>query len=71
MLTNKQKSLLIVGGAAAASFLPVWRSGGRENLNFWEFIINHTIFGPPVEYIPEEFYLTELSPASITRRRGD
>lgn len=39
-----------------ASLFPIWRSGGREDLNFWEWIWNHTIWGPPVEYIPEEDY---------------
>ncbi len=45
-----------------ASFaIPVFRSGKRENLNFWEWIFNHTIWGPPVEYLPEENYELELN----------
>lgn len=48
---NKGTILVILGGLA---LLPVWRCGLRENLSFYEFIINHTIWGPPVEYIPEE-----------------
>ena len=40
-----------------ASFLPVWRCGLRENLNFWSWAKEHTIYGSPVEYIPEEEYL--------------
>jgi len=40
--------------------LPIFRSGGRSNLNFWEWVFNHTIFGPKVEYIPEEDYELEL-----------
>jgi len=40
-----------------ASFLPVWRCGLRENLNFWSWVKEHTIYGSPVEYIPEEEYL--------------
>jgi hypothetical protein len=55
----------------AASFIPVWRSGGRANLNLWEFVGNHTVFGPPVEYIPAEDYMLELRPATITRKRGE
>lgn len=43
--------LVILGGIG---LLPVWRCGLRENLNLYEFILNHTIWGPPVEYIPEE-----------------
>ena len=41
--------------------LPVFRSGGRDKLTFWEWVLNHTIYGPPVEYVPEEDYMDELS----------
>ena len=53
------KNLLVVGGIA--SLLPIWRSGGRENMTLWGWIWNHTIFGPPVEYVPEEDYEAEVS----------
>ncbi len=52
---------LIIFGLLAASLIPFWRSGGRTDLNFWEFVRNHTIFGDPVEYVPEEDYMEELS----------
>lgn len=39
-----------------ASFLPVWRCGLRDRLTFWEWAREHTIWGHPVEYIPEEYY---------------
>ena len=39
-----------------ASFVPVWRCGLRSDLNFWQWWQEHTIFGHPVEYIPEEEY---------------
>lgn len=39
------------------SFLPVWKSGGKENLDFWSFVANHTVFGPEGPfYVPEEDY---------------
>ena len=41
--------------------LPIFRSGGRGNLTGWEWVVNHTIFGPPVEYVPEEDYQAELA----------
>ncbi|MBA7608642.1 hypothetical protein ES703_15821 [subsurface metagenome] len=44
-----------------ASFLPIWRCGLRDNLNFWEWLYEHTIWGSPVEYVPEEKYLEQLS----------
>ncbi len=50
-------ALAVVG----ASFLPVWRSGMRENLDLWQFIGNHTIWGPPVAYVPEEEYTRSQS----------
>ena len=40
--------------------LPAFSSGGRTGLTFWGWIINHTVFGPPVEYVPEEDYAREL-----------
>ena len=42
--------------ALVISFLPIFRGGLRENINFWEFLKEHTIYGSPVEYIPEEEY---------------
>jgi len=39
---------------------PVFRSGGRTNLSMVQWVINHTVFGPPVEYVPEEDYIAEL-----------
>jgi len=49
---NKGTVLVILG---ALALVPVWRCGLRENLSFYEFIIEHTIFSPhEVEYIPEE-----------------
>ncbi len=52
---------LAVGLVAVESFtLPIFRSGGRTGLSFWQWVVNHTIFGPPVEYVPEEDYSREL-----------
>lgn len=58
MWSQQTKGIVLVVGAA--SIIPVWRSGGREGLTFWGWIWNHTIFGPKVEYIPEEDYQAEL-----------
>ena len=52
-----------------ASFtVPVFRSGGRTGLTFWQWIINHTIWGPPVEYVPEEDYMRELEGVKLLAR---
>ena len=42
------------------SFLPIWRCGLRDKLTFWDFVREHTIYGSPVEYIPEEDYESVL-----------
>lgn len=52
---------LFLGLVAVESVtLPIFRSGGRTGLSFWGWVANHTIFGPPVEYVPEEDYSREL-----------
>jgi len=61
-MTKNEKVAL--GGVAVLSFLPIWRSGLRENMNLWQWIANHTIFGPPSEYVPEKYYL----PSKIEER---
>jgi len=56
---------IAIGTAVAASFtLPVFRSGGRTHLTFWQWVWNHTIFGPPIQFIPEEDYQRELEVAA-------
>lgn len=54
------KALLLTFLVVESFTLPVFRSGGRTGLTFWGWIFNHTIFGPPVEYVPEEDYMAEL-----------
>ena len=46
------------GVMAAAGALPVWRSGGKRKLTFFEFVRNHTIWAETriPEYIPAEDY---------------
>jgi len=52
---------LLLGFLAVESFtLPIFRSGGRTELSFWGWVWNHTIFGPPVEYVPQEDYTREM-----------
>jgi hypothetical protein len=66
MLSNKQKGLIIATGVA--TLLPIWRSGGRDHLTFWGWIWNHSIWGPPIEYVPEEDYESAICAKNITRR---
>ena len=66
-MTKTDKKVIFT--LAIASIIPVFRSGGRENLTFWGWVWNHTIFGPPVEYVPQEDYMAELEGAGICRRR--
>lgn len=55
-----RKGLLILGGVLCFT-LPIFRSGGRTGLTFFEFIKEHTIWGSPIQYVPEEDYTAELS----------
>jgi hypothetical protein len=50
-----------------ASLLPIWRSGLRENMNLWQWVNNHTVFGPPIEYVPEDYYI----PTNPVKIKGD
>lgn len=45
--------------------LPIFRSGGRTGLSFWGWVKNHSIWGPPVEYVPEEDYMAEILPTGM------
>lgn len=56
----QQKHITLLALLLLISLIPIWRSGLRENQSFWEFVLNHTIWGPPVEYIPEEAYEDNL-----------
>lgn len=63
MEAERKKGLKILGAAAlgiGVFAVPIFRSGGRTGLTFVGWIINHTIWGPPVEYVPEEDYSREL-----------
>lgn len=46
----------VLGLFLIGSFFPIFRSGGKGNLNFWQFVYNHTIFCDKPEYVPEEDY---------------
>ncbi len=73
-MTKEEKTSVQMLGAiiiGVATFgVPIFRSGGRTNLSFYGWVKNHTIFGPPVEYVPEEDYATELLPATISSDRN-
>lgn len=66
MPEKSNPKLFFLGALGFATFLPVFRSGGRTGLSLWGWIINHTIWGPPVEYVPEEDYARELEGVKIT-----
>lgn len=49
------KVILAVGGVlGVASLLPVFKSGIRRDMNFWQWLWGHTIWGPPALYVPRE-----------------
>ncbi len=56
---TKKRSWLKIGIGAALVFaftVPIFRSGLKDRLTLFQWLINHTIWGQPVEYIPEEDY---------------
>ena len=65
MREQERLMLIVVMVIVLASFLPVWRCGLRHRLSFWDFCLEHTVFGHPVEYIPEENYREELATARV------
>lgn len=62
------KRLGVAVVAVGVFTIPIFRSGGRQNLTMFQWIINHTIFGPPVEYVPEEDYIAELRGVTFITR---
>lgn len=50
------KQTLVVGLVLAFT-LRIFRSGLQDKLTLWGWIFNHTIYGPPLEYIPKEDYM--------------
>ena len=38
----------------------IFRCGGRTNLTAFDWLIEHSVFGSPVQYVPEEDYAREL-----------
>jgi len=65
--TGEIKRLLIAVTVVGFFTVPIFRSGGRTGLTCWSWLINHTIFGPPVEYVPEEDYAVELRGVKLVR----
>ena len=61
------KRFLVATLAVSFFTIPIFRSGGRTNLTCFQWLINHTIFGPPVEYVPEEDYARELQGVKLVR----
>jgi len=48
-MNNTAKGLLL--GGIIFSILPIWRSGEKYNLNLWQFMFEHSTFGPKRQYI--------------------
>ena len=53
--------LVLVWVVAMAFYLPIFRSGLKSNLTFFDFVKNHTVWGDKVEFIPKEDYMQELA----------
>lgn len=51
---------IAVWGGVLFLVWPIFRSGQRENLTGFQWLINHTRWGPPVEFVPLEDYDREF-----------
>ena len=51
----------VILGLGVLGSIPVWSCGLRQRLTFWEFVLDHTVFGPNPEYVPEELYTQPLT----------
>ena len=65
------QKVALVTGIAAAFTLRLFRSGGRTGLTFFGWVLNHSVLGPAVEYIPEEDYMRELEGVAIATEQAD
>ncbi len=59
-IAGKNWATFLVWIAVLSVTLKVFRSGGRGNLSFVGWVRNHTVWGDPIEYVPEETYSREL-----------
>ena len=55
---NWATALVLVG--VVAFTWKVFRCGGRGNLTMFGWLVEHTVFGSPIQYIPTEDYAREL-----------
>ena len=58
---QKHGWLLPVIGIAALGLIPIWRSGEKDHLTFYQFVKSHTIWGSFPQYIPVETLSEELT----------
>ena len=59
-LLGKNWATVSVWVVILAFTLPVFRCGGRTGLTFFNWIKEHSIWGSPIQYVPEEDYAREL-----------
>lgn len=52
-LSRNEKAVVAV--VLLGGLLPIWGSGMNRGLTAYQFIYNHTIWGPRPMYVPEEY----------------
>ena len=55
-LTGRAYKTLLVWFVVLAFTAPIFRSGLKTNLTLFGWLRNHTVWGDPIEFIPEEAY---------------
>ena len=59
-ITGKNWATALVWIFALSISWKIFRCGGRTNLTCLGWIVEHSVFGSPVQYVPEENYSREL-----------
>ena len=59
-IVGKNWATAIVWIFALSISWKIFRCGGRTNLTCLGWVVEHSVFGSPVQYVPEENYAREL-----------
>jgi len=60
-------AVVVFLGLGVLGSMPVWSCGLRKRLTLWEFVLDHTVFGPDPEYVPEELYTQPLTEGEFVK----
>lgn len=59
-VVGKNWAIAIVWIVALSISWKIFRCGGRTELTALDWLVEHSVFGSPIQYVPEESYMKEL-----------